>query len=76
MLAWGDAADERALESGTEGGGGFGPEVIVAPVSWDAGGGDGESDGGDGDGDGGGVAKVELTLTADVGASGGIEGAI
>eukprot|EP00964_Phaeocystis_antarctica_P000027 scaffold22_cov44-Phaeocystis_antarctica.AAC.1 len=74
MIEWGDAADERALASGTEGGGGFGPEVEVAPVSWDAGDGDvgGEGDGGDG----GGVAKVELTLSAGVGASGGIEGAI
>eukprot|EP00964_Phaeocystis_antarctica_P155521 scaffold124737_cov33-Phaeocystis_antarctica.AAC.1 len=59
MLAWGDAADERALASGTEGGGGFGPEVEVAPVSWDAVDGDGA-----GKGDGGGVAKVELTLSA------------
>eukprot|EP00964_Phaeocystis_antarctica_P134970 scaffold99305_cov63-Phaeocystis_antarctica.AAC.1 len=65
MLAWGDAANERALASGTEGGGGFGPEVEVAPVSWDAGDEDG---GGNGDGDGsGGVAKVELTLSAGVG---------
>eukprot|EP00964_Phaeocystis_antarctica_P157620 scaffold127910_cov30-Phaeocystis_antarctica.AAC.1 len=60
MLAWGDAADERTLASGTEGGGGFGPEVEVAPASWDA----GDEDGGvDGDG----VAKVELTLSAAVG---------
>eukprot|EP00964_Phaeocystis_antarctica_P045817 scaffold26394_cov64-Phaeocystis_antarctica.AAC.1 len=73
MLAWGDAGDERALASGTEGGGGFGPEVEVAPVSRDAGDGDG---GRDGDGGVGGVAKVELTLSAAVGASGGIEGAI
>eukprot|EP00964_Phaeocystis_antarctica_P031361 scaffold17751_cov47-Phaeocystis_antarctica.AAC.1 len=74
MLAWGDADDERALASGTEGGGGFGPEVEVAPASWDAGDEDG---GGEGDRDGGsGVAKVELTLSAAVGASGGIEGAI
>eukprot|EP00964_Phaeocystis_antarctica_P114006 scaffold77968_cov79-Phaeocystis_antarctica.AAC.1 len=63
MLAWGDAADERALASGTEGGSGFGPEVEVAPVSWDAG---DEAGGGDRDDDGG-VAKVELTLSAGVG---------
>eukprot|EP00964_Phaeocystis_antarctica_P111229 scaffold75548_cov59-Phaeocystis_antarctica.AAC.1 len=75
MLAWGDAADERALASGTEGGGCFGPEVEVALVSWNEGGEDGEGDGGGGGG-GGGVAKVELTLSAGVGASGGIEGAI
>eukprot|EP00964_Phaeocystis_antarctica_P012248 scaffold6771_cov54-Phaeocystis_antarctica.AAC.1 len=73
MLAWDDAGDERALASGTDGGGGFGPEVEVAPISRDADDGDG---GRDGDGGVGGVAKVELTLWAAVGASGGIEGAI
>eukprot|EP00964_Phaeocystis_antarctica_P145478 scaffold111544_cov109-Phaeocystis_antarctica.AAC.1 len=73
MLAWGDAANERALASGTEGGGGLGPEVEVAPVSRDAGDEDG---GGNADSDGGGVAKLELTLSAGVGTSGGIEGAI
>ena len=60
-----------------EGGdGGFGPEVEVEPVSRDAAGEANGNDGGGGGGGGGGVAKVELTLSAGVGASGGIEGAI
>eukprot|EP00964_Phaeocystis_antarctica_P091568 scaffold58755_cov97-Phaeocystis_antarctica.AAC.1 len=58
MLAW---EEDGGLGGGAEGGGGgFGPEVEVAPVSWDAG-------DGDGGGNGGGVAKVELTLSAGVG---------
>eukprot|EP00964_Phaeocystis_antarctica_P088389 scaffold56237_cov66-Phaeocystis_antarctica.AAC.1 len=70
MLAW---EPDGGWGSGSGGGSGFGPEVEVAPVSWD----DGGNDGGDGDGGGdGGVAKVELTLSAGVGASGGIEGVI
>eukprot|EP00964_Phaeocystis_antarctica_P104341 scaffold69482_cov71-Phaeocystis_antarctica.AAC.1 len=73
MLAW---EPDKGWGVGAEGGSGFGPEVEVAPVSWDAGDGDGGG-GRDGDSnDGGGVAKVELTLSAGVGASGGIEGAI
>eukprot|EP00964_Phaeocystis_antarctica_P146341 scaffold112589_cov42-Phaeocystis_antarctica.AAC.1 len=63
MLLW---EPDGGWGSGAGGGGGFGPEVEVAPVSRDDGGNDG----------GGGVAKVELTLSACVGASGGIEGAI
>eukprot|EP00964_Phaeocystis_antarctica_P041890 scaffold23987_cov67-Phaeocystis_antarctica.AAC.1 len=64
MLAW---EEDGGLGGGAKasGGGGFGPEVEVAPVSWDA----GDEDGGgntDGAG-GGGVAKVELTLSAAVG---------
>eukprot|EP00964_Phaeocystis_antarctica_P047735 scaffold27638_cov58-Phaeocystis_antarctica.AAC.1 len=79
MLAW---EEDGGLGGGAEGGGGgFGLEVELEPVSWDAGGeastgGDGDDGGGDDGNDGGGVAKVELTLSAGVGASGGIEGAI
>eukprot|EP00964_Phaeocystis_antarctica_P123273 scaffold86923_cov48-Phaeocystis_antarctica.AAC.1 len=69
MLAW---EPDGGWGSGAGDGGSFGPEVEVAPASRDAGDEDG---GGNGDG-GGGVAKVELTLSAGVGASGGIEGAI
>eukprot|EP00964_Phaeocystis_antarctica_P080845 scaffold50506_cov36-Phaeocystis_antarctica.AAC.1 len=76
MLAW---EPDGGWGSGAGDGGGFGSEVEVAPVSWDDGGNNGDDgdDGGDGNGGGGGgVAKVELTLSAGVGASGGIEGAI
>eukprot|EP00964_Phaeocystis_antarctica_P126519 scaffold90195_cov45-Phaeocystis_antarctica.AAC.1 len=66
MLAW---QEDGGSSGGAEaGGGGFGPEVEVAPVSWDAGGEAGAGDDGDDgdDGNGGGVAKVELTLSAGV----------
>ena len=78
MLAW---EEDGGFGAGAEGSSGFGPEVEVEPASWGAAGeaGDGsESGGGSGGsgGGGGGVAKVELTLSAGVGASGGIVGAI
>eukprot|EP00964_Phaeocystis_antarctica_P096624 scaffold62902_cov78-Phaeocystis_antarctica.AAC.1 len=83
MLAW---EPDKGWDGGANGGGGFGPEVEVAPASWDAanqaggssggGGGDGGGAGDGGDGDGSGVAKVELTLSAGIGASGDIDGEI
>eukprot|EP00964_Phaeocystis_antarctica_P019023 scaffold10491_cov62-Phaeocystis_antarctica.AAC.1 len=69
MLWW---EPDGGWGSGAGDGGSFGSGLEVAPASWEAGGNDGS---GNGDG-GGGVAKVELTLSAGVGASGGIEGAI
>eukprot|EP00964_Phaeocystis_antarctica_P146824 scaffold113243_cov53-Phaeocystis_antarctica.AAC.1 len=71
MLAW---EPDKGWGGGPEGGGGFGPELEVALASRDAGDEDGGSNANGDDGDG--VAKVELTLSAGVGASGGIEGAI